>query len=383
MVSPTKFTIFSELPIELRLKIWESVPQPERIIEQLPCSHYRDAPQGLQNEIRGVRQRCAAHGRADWHLRCVGNSKHDAIFPPLHACRQSRAVWLPRYFSPPRYLDLPCDNTQQYVDSEGVKIHRLLFDVPFVSYEKDVFAVLDTLSSFLGFDVDPFLGFDRQLIQNVAISENAWYVVQAMAAVKPQSLPRLQTVSVLVLGPEPGMSGSVASGWYEMAAADIQRVDCDVRDISDKLVTDHPLFGKSRLRHLTFAPDPKLRPLVNYLKMFKAWLWHGSHWDDHETRMLTDFEWWDFNNYVFREDIDLCPLRNLPGWCPGHHSKDEMLNWSGGCTVQVKLLVERKCMAELTASSAFEIDSDGNYGHFAQFMKERTSDLELVREVLK
>ncbi|RFU35516.1 hypothetical protein B7463_g828, partial [Scytalidium lignicola] len=377
MSSLTEFTIFSALPTELRLKIWESVPQPVRVIGQLPCSKCWKFLEARVNRSGEVRTDCAANiQHPDWHLRWVGNNQDEAIFPPLHACRESRAAWMPHYFSPPRYLDLPHNNIR-HREGEGPESYRLRFDIPFVSYETDVFAIFDTRISFLGFDADPFLGFDRKRIRNIAISENAWSLVEIMAAVKPQSLPRLRVVSVLVLGPNPNIDGSATSGWQEMPAVDIQHVDCDVSDVSDKLIVDHPLFNKSRLRHLIYEPEPKLRQLVNYLKLFKAWLWHGNHWDNHEARVPTDFEWWDFYDYLFGEHVDVCPLEHLPGWCPGHHTKDEMLNWGSICTVNVKFLVEKRCMVELTSSTALEIDPASNYERFAQFKEKRIADFKM------
>jgi hypothetical protein len=150
---------------------------------------------------------------------------------------------------------------------EHPEVCRLRFDIPFFSYETDVFAVFDTGISFLGFDVDPFLGFDRQRIQNITILENAWSLVGAVAAVAPRRAPALKTLSILVLGPDPDVDGSTASGWQEMPAV-------DVHDLSENLIVEHPLFAKSRLRHLVCEPEPQLRQLNNYSTFFKAWLWH-------------------------------------------------------------------------------------------------------------
>jgi hypothetical protein len=203
-----------------------------------------------------------------------------------------------------------------------------------------------------------------------------------MSAVNPQSLPDLRRVSILVSGPDPGMDGSAASGWQEMPTVNMQHVNCDVLDVSDKLIVEHPLFYKSRLRHLTYEPEPQIRQLVNYLTLFKAWLWHGSHWDIHDPHVITEVPLWDFFGYLFMENTDACPLGHLPGWCPGHHTKDEMLNLSSLFTVDFKFLVEKRCRAELNSSSALELDPAGNYERFIQFMEKRIADFE-TRKMLE
>lgn len=126
----SEFTTFSQLPRDLRFLIWELVPRPTRIIGHLPCSKC-SSKDGIE--------RCAATEYTDWRLQYIVLPRHQAIFPPLHACQESRSVWLPRYYQPLRYLDL-----YEY-DTNNVKIpgYNLRFNVPFISYSTDIITVFN------------------------------------------------------------------------------------------------------------------------------------------------------------------------------------------------------------------------------------------------
>ena len=86
-------------------------------------------------------------------------------------------------------------------------------------------------------------------------------MIEAMAAIKPQSLPGLRSLSILVSGLDPDIDGAGFSGWQEMHSVDMQHFDCEVHTISEQLVAEHPLFSKSesRLHHLAYEPEPRLR----------------------------------------------------------------------------------------------------------------------------
>jgi hypothetical protein len=324
-----------------------------------------------------VRTKCAQHeNHPDWSLRWVGNDQHQAIFPPLQACRESRAIWLPRYFAPPRYLKLPRENLGD-VERGSEGIAWLRFDIPYVSYEADIFAVFDIGMSCLGFDVDPLLGFDRQRIRRIGISENAWSMVEAMTAIKPQSLPGLRSLSILVSGPDPDPDIAGLSGWQEMHSVDMQHFNCEVHTISEQLVAEHPIFSRSesRLRNQVYSPESRLRQLLTCKSLFEAWWWHAMHWDNSEIRIPSEAPWWDFCLYVFGEqnDDDVCPLERK--WCPGNHGKKEMLEWTSGFEiVDFKFLVDRRCMLDLQTSSVLELDPGGDYEQFFRFKERREID---------
>ncbi|KAK0615309.1 hypothetical protein B0T17DRAFT_498521, partial [Bombardia bombarda] len=113
MASTTRtdeFLPFKRLPPELRIIIWELLPQPTRVIGQVACGQCCFI--GLrENECQATKPTlpmaiCAKMHHPDWRLRVIVQPRTEAIFPPLHACSESRAVWLPRYYRPPRYIDL-------------------------------------------------------------------------------------------------------------------------------------------------------------------------------------------------------------------------------------------------------------------------------------
>jgi hypothetical protein len=62
------FNLFPQLPTELRLAIWALAPREQRVV-------------GLHSTTEKP------------ELRCIVQLKEHAIFGPLHACYESRAVW--------------------------------------------------------------------------------------------------------------------------------------------------------------------------------------------------------------------------------------------------------------------------------------------------
>ena len=222
--------------------------------------------------------------------------------------------------------------------------------------------------------VDPFLGLDRQRIRRIAISENAWSMVESVVVSKIASMPELLNVSILVAGPDPDLEEAAVSGWLEMHAVDVQHVDCDFRIIPDEVVYAHPLFSSSsRLRHLVFSPEPELRTLYNYQLLFKSWLWHGMNWDDQEPRNQDMAPWWEFKIYVFLEE-DVCPLDQT--FCAGNHTKEEMMAGCSALDVNFLFLVEKGCMAELT--SVLELDPTGNYERFFEYKARRLANFKEI-----
>lgn len=58
----------------------------------------------------------------------AGQPQRHAIFSPLHVNREARAVWLPRFFQPPR---------------EQISELNIHFDTPFINYDTDFFTIFD------------------------------------------------------------------------------------------------------------------------------------------------------------------------------------------------------------------------------------------------
>ncbi|KAK4247258.1 hypothetical protein C7999DRAFT_14694, partial [Corynascus novoguineensis] len=190
------------------------VPQPTRIIGQMPCSVcsgiFKD--EHAQNVERRL---CVDTRHPDWRLRYIVQSPNHAIFPPLHACRESRSVWLPRYFRPPRHISLR-DFGYETDEDSPLRSCNLRFDVPFISYEADVFTIfhawaqgdvgigiplrtaVDRFTPVFG----PFLGLDRSRIQQIGIGEDAEHLVEAVIKLDLNSLPSLCKLFVLCFGPD-------------------------------------------------------------------------------------------------------------------------------------------------------------------------------------
>ncbi|KAH8682313.1 hypothetical protein BX600DRAFT_505919 [Xylariales sp. PMI_506] len=378
MAGPTEFTKFSALPTELRLNIWESVAPPTRILGLQPCSECVRADRTPGRDLWQVQASCQQAKHPDWRLRWVVGSANEAVFPLLHACRESRSAWLPRYYCPPRYIRLDASDTGEdltHEDEDSWRSIRLRFDVPFVNYETDIFTIFDAEDFLFGLDDDPFLGFDRGRIRKIGITENARTLEDTIAAIQPQGLPSLKTITVLILGPDsssrPGGRRSVNTSWREMGLADMQHTDCGLLDVPDSLIVQHPLFGQRRLRRPYFEPDPMMRHLVNYMVYFRAWLWHAMHWDVDGLRAAQEeISWWDFHRYLFEGPVDdNCPLQDLPQWCPGNHTKAHIKEDNLPFTVDVKMLVEKTCMKELISTGALALDPTGQYESFTRFTK--------------
>lgn len=373
----TEFPRFSALPAELRFQIWESVPQTPRILGMLACPkcttifhEHRRRPE--QVTAARAMSACAQQRHPDWQLRwCVlatddAATTTSAIFAPLHACRESRALWLPRYVVPPRYLDLEAAN------DETNERHRVRFDVPFVSYETDVFSVFGPEELLRRQIPDPLLGFDRERIEHLGVHENAWSMVESLVRIQPQRLRRLRSITFFVLGPNP-----VVSTWFEMAAAQLSLFPCTWLDLPDHLLTEHPLFTTARLRNKLYMPDGMLHRLENYRLLFQAWLWHALRWDDEMPRNMADsLDWWAFRQYVEDPSVQECPLSGHPQWCPGRHTRDEMLQGFGPLGVQTKLLIEKGCLAEMKTSGTLDWDPTGAYTHFFKYKNNRMRRLQ-------
>ena len=333
-----EFTVFSNLPFELRLMIWERVPQPRRLVGQVACPNcYGSAPQRTLPASK--RQACQAlHG--DWNLRFVALPRNQAVFPPLHACRESRAVWLRRYCATPRYI------TGNLLDGVEASAYSQRFDVPFVSYEADIFTVFRPLD-WIGLvpDVpdgphawfDPFIGLDRSRIRHVAVGEDAEVVGISAVALGLRSLPSLETLWILSFGPGPEMRRDGAQ--VEMAPEEALDLECGILYVPKRTAAENPLFNAARLGHRRFSPRLHVRPLKCYLAMLKAWLWHAEHSVLGGAEQVLGQDMFMFEDFVLGDPGDdgnapdpssTCPLVGIPGipGCgPSGHTHSDMTTW--------------------------------------------------------
>lgn len=135
------FHSFMLLPTELRIAIWEFYTPPLRVLQKDDDS-----------------------GR--WQVLPSATT----VPPLLHACRESRSIWMRRYHA----------------------VHRLSPGIPFVSYDHDVFLI-----SSLTLQRSYFDGFDMSRITNIGWTNN---FLRASSSLKrcQQNLPRLRCFSIVV-----------------------------------------------------------------------------------------------------------------------------------------------------------------------------------------
>ncbi|KAL6880735.1 hypothetical protein J3F83DRAFT_719630 [Trichoderma novae-zelandiae] len=357
---PAEFAPFPRLPAELRLKIWTSVPRPSRVIGILPPASdwYRHHFRYIGSRASRRVEEQSTHQRH--HYRYIVQPKEHAIFPLLHANREARAIWLPHFFQPSHFCHV-----------SGVDIR---FDTPFISYDTDIFTVFDGWPSngipedgFLnplladtdGEPVDGFIALDRNRILNVAVCEIPGDIKAFTSAVDIRTLPSVQTLTILALGPDakwvPESLASAGSGGdityslsvLEMLAVDVQRMNAEIHDLPLELVRKSPFFNDARLRHAV-ALSPNIRPLLRYKTFLLSLLWHQLR-EEHAAEAVTA-SWWDYLEYLFgsgaRSKDAKCPLM-LRGCGADGHMRREMMKWKPRFEVNYKLLAAVEWRVEL------------------------------------
>ncbi|KAK3337687.1 hypothetical protein B0T19DRAFT_438334 [Cercophora scortea] len=366
--APTEFKCFPRLPTELRLMVWANVPQPTRVIGQLPCHRC------MSDERNETMHTCAIARHADWRLRYVVQPRSLAIFPPLHACAESRRAWLPRYFRPPRYINLA-----EYDRATPIATpYNLRFDMPFISYEADVFAIFNPWTSddicdeayrpnggYTNFSFDPFLGLDRSRIRRAALCEMYGRYVDAIHELDIQTLPALRNLSLIASGPDPDIDHRAAFHWLEMSELDIARTDCRLRDVPTAALNAHPFFNDHRLLIHGVDPPPNHQPLAGQLRELAAWMWHATRWDARHARSV-EYLGDGFFTYVNDDDCadEDCPLEEIDGCGPGGHTRQEMLDWQPPWEMDAKVLCEVGWLERLEEAGVFEDTADGNHDRF-------------------
>ncbi|EHK50438.1 hypothetical protein TRIATDRAFT_261152 [Trichoderma atroviride IMI 206040] len=323
----TEFPLFRYLPPEIRIKIWKLVPQPTRVIGLLPqvCTWYRQYFQEMAPRSDG--QEVSPDNNL-YDYRYVVQPKRCNISPPLHVNREARAVWLPRFFRPPRRVQIS-DLTIE-------------FGTPFISYETDIFTVfdgwpLDGLQNGIATGssvVDGFIGLERSRIRNIAVCEYPRLIERVSNAISINTLPNLEVFTILSMGPcifspfKPKLSrdglGLIALGGYEMLVADVQRTSCEIHDLSKDVVHTHSFFNHARLFH----PGSSLYPLYGHQIHLRSWLWHDMQ-EKHLNQAAGQIvgSWWSWMGYMLDNEEEgeekTCPL-TLDGCGDEGHTKKEM-----------------------------------------------------------
>lgn len=342
-----EFTIFPQLPTELRLMIWERVPPPRRLVGQIACPgcYYSGRPRIGIPELPGLKRICTQQRlHEDCYLRFVDVTKnnHHAVFPPLHACRESRNVWLRRYHAVISRYSTPVllDGSQV---SGGQQRQR--FGVPFINYETDIVAVFRLYSELeVGTNIhgdprailDPFVGLDRTRIRHIAIGEDAESVgLTAILLGLQGSLPSLETLSILTFGPGSNFTLGYGTDDEQRERAQMNPETatirhCKMADIPERAVDS--FFGKERPFRRHFEPRPHVKPLRCYREMLKAWLWHVEHLGEIRVQVQGQ-NMFLFEDFVIGEDGSnpdpsaRCPFVGIAGCGPTGHTHSEMMAW--------------------------------------------------------
>ncbi|KAK4443797.1 hypothetical protein QBC34DRAFT_476367 [Podospora aff. communis PSN243] len=384
------FPLFPDLPVELRLMIWERVPQPRRLLGQVACprcyqppgsaaamgiapyTHDAHAPRHLKSENRGdnggKKDGVSSDFCRNWHVLFTAQpASARGAFPPLHVCREARGVWLREG----RYVKL----TERFVSGKFVGaggrevVYRQRFDVPFVDYGVDVFCVyrpLDARGLVPGGDggvrvaivpvddlvrdvVDPFMGLDRRLMRNVAMGEEVERMGMSVVALGLRGLERLETVWTVSYGPRPEpvrRSRRVGTEReMEMTPEEAVDVECEIVEIPERVVAEHDFFGVERLVRRGFMPREHVRPLKCFTKMLKAWLWHVEH-AGLERPVQTQFtDMFGFENFILGDWLGngpklsgRCPMIGGIGCWPWGHTFRDMMAWVPGFQIRHLLL---------------------------------------------
>ncbi|EFY92727.1 hypothetical protein J3458_001866 [Metarhizium acridum] len=351
-----EFAPFPNLPAEIRIAVWDLVQPPRRIIGQVPCRECWSecfAWRRGRDASCSRRRQCEQRNHPDWRVRYIVHPRRDAVFPLLHACRESRAVWLPRFHRPARHL--VCETGVPSQDEgDPTTTTRVRFDVPFINYEADILTVFDdwAFSGALNTvdhrpqteqsELDPFAGLHRDRIRHAGFCESAEELWSGLLSLDARTLPRLQSLSLVRMGPlPPERSGlAVLPALGEMYPALSQDMDCVVRDVLYPGDSYHAFFHHWRSRDELFEPRSELPMFRAFHRFWKAFLWHLLNRDAKRGFSRDYSSWWPFMEYVGRSG-SVCVLDKVDGCGAGGHSHEDMLNWTPAFQLQCQLLCEK------------------------------------------
>ncbi|KOS18195.1 hypothetical protein ESCO_003253 [Escovopsis weberi] len=383
MTLPDVKTIFSCLPTEIRLRIWDLLEPPRRVIALVPCSNCGLFPaSNLPNEniTSRERRRCKETTHPDWDFKYIVHPRSCAVFAPLHVCRESREMWLPRFRRAPRY----CRSTPTTL--------RVRFTVPFIDYDRDIFAVLEVLVAYQNKNTwrpkpeiladQAFVGLDRNLIRFVGMRDNVAVAWNLISLIPFHSLPAMESLTLITLGPvprqlepepEPGPNAPPPQ-WHEMSPTQSRYFECHLRDLWSHPTAewwDNNHFIVNRWRPKAFAStrrdDPPV-PLDDSLTVIEAMLWHYFRLP--KGRPMTPAQRArgmvmapSLHRFVMKADIEYsfstlehvrldCPFM-LTRCGPGGHTRRSMLRWRRPFKILAMYLCETEWLATLDSFNVF------------------------------
>lgn len=369
MTDLTEFHLFSQLPSELRFMIWERVPFPERVVTlSSPSSLYSTLNSADQIDIRtAATQATSFTARHGCHFRYIVQPREHTLFAPMYANRESRRVWSQKLWQPNR--------RQEYATADRVRC-TVKFDTPYINYDTDIFTMLFLWDSVTRGDrnpsmetaqdpLDPFLGLNRDRIKNVGIGELGWDLEQACLALCIEKLPKLQTLSIVSLGPSAVSSSIIQAGQdhrlgpfpiSEMALGEVPSLDCELRNVNADGLKNHGLFNGDGRLHALHGRSFSNLSILRFRTHLKAWLFHAEKvaYNRREAQEAHAV-WWAFSDYLEDESKDDfgCPL---PFPCCGKdgHSREEVKEWRKDVEVRHKFLCATRWRREMDDLHIFE-----------------------------
>ncbi|KAK3389820.1 hypothetical protein B0H63DRAFT_464384 [Podospora didyma] len=239
--------------------IWELVPQTARLIGLMWCRQCKKCRSQEEFELY-IRK------HPGWTAHYAVYPLLSRVFPLLHACHESRRVWIPRYhrvaarYAPfvalfPEEEGRTVSPTICMSDGGGDLIGQIRFDMPFVSYENDIFLGTPERESETRFVVreerrgnlpvmkslpfDPLQGLDRSRIQRIALRANLRRSLrsthlQALFDLNIDRLPALQ--SIFLVKNRPSSSPRYIHSFLDQPKQKVNYV-AELRDVPAILLT--------------------------------------------------------------------------------------------------------------------------------------------------
>lgn len=306
-------------------------------------------------------------------FRYIVQPKRFAIFPPLHACHESRTLWLKHYDRPPRYVNLPVQPEEVGEDEDAYR--RVRFDVPFISYETDIFAWLisrgrGTPGYVAGFE--PFLGLDCSRIRHaglLAMCMWPFFYAAVWRLFNRRLFPSLEVLSLIALGPDPNVDGPGRLPPWQPTLLIIQQrpFEFELRDLSPTQLALHPFFNESEFW--------MGQPVDRFFVLVKTLAWHFVHREmgdeeDDVLEVLADL----LPPYMSEPEDQPCPLQ-LEGCGPGDgHGWKDITEWVPPYQIDFKFFCETGWLVELEEVGMFD-DEMTRSRNFSAFQMRRIVSL--------
>lgn len=322
----TTFTKFPDLPAELRVKIWRSVPRSQRLVSVLPCTGCWEEP--IQVCFPGDDD-CQSVPHEPMSI--IAQPGEEVLFGPLEACLESRSIWLPHYVQLPRHIPMSQHESPVCCSTR------------YITYELDIFTIFSTCitkTATLNIaESDLFPGVDYTKIQNIGISGHAFTgrPQQALEYLRNFDQHSLKKVSVIAVDPRVA-GGTEKRHWFyeakelQLAVEEnrfhgLQQIPLRVPSLlydaqGDGLLSD---WAESRILEMLLT---------------RACLWHKMKCDPEDLgplaqMLVTNLHFLLYVCYGSADAECPCPLSCCG---PGGHSKSAMLEDALGVEVDCKML---------------------------------------------